>query len=139
MKHLVALSVFVVLLCPLTAVAGHSNAKLSTPEETLSTYINALREGNLKKVLQCYYSDDKDFRFHLPAPIKIKKYLITRRKIYTEKMARVYKPIPKAKAGDVEFHVKEFLEGKDEMFTYLLRQMGKKWRIISHTGWNQPD
>jgi hypothetical protein len=75
----------------------------------------------------------------LPRPIRIEKYQIIRKKIYTEKTARAYKPIPKAKAGDVELDVKEFLEGKEQMFTYLLRKFDKEWRIISHTGWNQPD
>ena len=139
MKYLLALSVLVLLLYPLTGVAEPSEVKLLTPEETLSTYINALREGNLNKVLQCYYSEDRDFRFYLPGPIKIEKYVIIRKKIHTEKMARGYKPIPTAKAGDVEFEVIEFLQGKDEMFTYLLRKIGKEWRIISHSGWNQPD
>ena len=139
MKYLMVLSVLVLLLHSLTGVAEPSEAKLSTPEETLSTYINALREGNLNKVLQCYYSEDKNFKFHLPRPIMIEKYQIIRKKIYTEKTARAYKPIPKAKAGDVELDVKEFLEGKEQMFTYLLRKFDKEWRIISHTGWNQPD
>lgn len=139
MKWLVALSVFVMLLCYLTAFTEPLNVKLSTPEETLNTYINALREGNLEKVLQCYYSEDKDFKFHLLGPTRIEKYLIIRKKIYTEKMAKEYKPIPKAEAGDAEFDVKEFFEGKDEKFTYLLRQIGKEWRIISHTHWGWPD
>lgn len=118
---------------------GCSKGQLSSPEETLDIYIDALREGNLDKVLECYYSDREDFKFHLPESIKIMKYEIVKKKIYTKQMAEGYKAIPKAKAGDVEFDVREYFNGREEMFTYLLRQINQKWRIISHNSLSQPD
>jgi hypothetical protein len=54
-------------------------------------------------------------------------------------MADRYKAIPKAKTGDVEFDVREYIDGREEMFTYLFRQINHEWRIISHSSWSQPD
>jgi len=118
---------------------GVPDVKKSTPEKTLNKYIDALREGNLDKVLESYYSDRADFKFRLPGPINIEKYEIVKKKIYTAQMAESYKAIPRAKAGDVEFDVKEYIDGREEIFTYLLRQINQEWRIISHSSWNQPD
>ena len=134
----------VLIVCLLTLKAevfanGFSEAKLSTPEETLSTYIDALREGNLEKVLKCYYSERSDFKFHLPALIKIGKYEIVKKKIYTDQMVERYKAIPIAKVGDVELDVREYINGREEMFTYLFRQISQEWRMISHSSWDQPD
>jgi hypothetical protein len=124
---------------PFVAYGGTPDESKASPENTLKTYISGLREGNLETVLRCYYSESNNFRFHLSRPIRIDNYTVTKKTIYTDKMARKYKPIPKAKAGDVELEVRESVEGREEMFTYLFREIDGEWRIISHAGWNQPD
>jgi len=43
----------------------------------------------------------------------------------------------KAKVGDTELNAREYLGGKEEVFTYLFRQINKEWRIISHSGCSQ--
>lgn len=79
MKYLSVLSILAVVLCIPSAHAQSSDTKLSTPEDTLNKYVEALKEGNLEKVLKCYYSDRSYFKFRLPAPIKIKKYIIEKK------------------------------------------------------------
>jgi hypothetical protein len=111
---------------------------LSNPENTLAMYLKGLREGSIETVLKCYYSERKDFKLHLPHPIKIDKYIVTKRTVYTDKMAEKYEAVPKAEAGDVELEVRECIEGKDQMFTYLFRKVDGGWRIISHGAWDQP-
>jgi hypothetical protein len=123
-------------LCCLSSNAWGDEVKLSTPEETLDTYINALREGDLKKVSTAYYLI---VDFHLPSHLKIGKYQIIQKKIFDTEDAGKYEPIPKAKTGDVEFIVIEEINGKNEKYTYLLRCFDKEWKIISHSSWSQPD
>jgi hypothetical protein len=139
MKRAVILIILPLLMLPLTAHGGTPDERLSTPEKTLETYIGALREGNPGIVHRCYYSVNRDFRFHLPHPIRIDGYTVTKKTIYTDKIAKKYESIPRAEVGDVELEVRESIEGQEEMFTYLLRRIDREWRIISHAGWNQPD
>jgi len=136
---LFAFSAILIILNLDVSSNGIPEAKTSTPEETLNTYIDAIREGNLDKVLESYYSDRADFKFHLPGPINIEKHEIVKKKIYSAQMAKRYVAIPVAQAGDVELDVKEYIDGREEIFTYLLRQINQEWKIISHSGWDQPD
>ncbi|MCE5312368.1 MAG: hypothetical protein LLF86_04365 [Nitrospiraceae bacterium] len=122
-----------------SAANDSSNVTLSTPEATLGMYIDAVRKGDEDKVLEYYYSDQKDFRISLPYPIDITKYKIVKKKIYTKQMADKYIAIPKAKIGDVEFYVREYINGRKWRYVYLLRQINNEWRIISHNNLDDLD
>lgn len=135
----VIIGIFSIIIISEVFAFNNSNGTLSNPEETLNIYIDALREGNIDKILECYYSDRGNFKFHLTGPMQIRKYEIVKKKIYTDQMADEYRAIPKARAGDIEFDVKEYFDDREEMFTYLFRQINQEWRIISHTSWSQPD
>jgi hypothetical protein len=131
MKQSTIVIVLTLLMFALIACGGIRDKTLSSPEKTLDTYIRGLREGNLETVLRCYYSESEDFNFYLHHPIRIDNYTVTKKTIYTDKMASEYTFVPRAKAGDVELEVKESVEAQEDTFTYLFRQIHGEWRIIS--------
>ena len=44
---------------------------------------------------------------------------------------------PKSNVGDIEFHVREIMNGKEFMYSYWLRKIDKKWKIYSHSSWDK--
>jgi len=112
----------------------------STPENTLDTYIAALRAANQPAVAQCFYPVANDF--YLPKPVDITSYAVTKKIIYGEKEVNRWNGIgikPPTKIGDVELQVKELFHDKNEMFSYVMRKISGEWKIISHSAWRSPD
>ena len=111
-----------------------------TPENTLDTYISALRAGNQPAVAQCFYPVANDF--YLPKPIDIASYTVTRKIVYGKKEVDRWNRVgikPPTEIGDVELQVKELFHGKSEMFSYVMRKITGEWKIISHWAWRSPD
>jgi hypothetical protein len=109
---------------------------------TLETYITGLKTGNDSLVLGVYYFGDRRSGFHLPRPIPIESYRITKEVVYDTAQARHHNVggvVPPAQAGDVELNVEERIQGNAEMYSYWLRLIDGKWRIYAHTAWNTPD
>jgi hypothetical protein len=112
----------------------------STPENTLDTYISALRAGNQPAVAQCFYPVANDF--YLPNPLDITSYSVTKKIVYGKKEVDRWNRIgikPPTQIGDVELQVNEILHGKNEMFSYVMRKISGEWKIISHSAWRSPD
>lgn len=40
--------------------------------------------------------------------------------------------------GDIDLQVEQAEYGKKWMYSYLLRYVNGKWKIISHNAWDQP-
>lgn len=110
-----------------------------SPEATLATYINALKAGNKSQVLDCFYPKLVDF--YLPGPVRIESYEILKKTVYSKKEADNWNSkgiIPPAMIGDIDLQVEQAEYGKKWMFSYLLRNVNGKWKIISHAAWDQP-
>ncbi len=108
---------------------------LSSPEATLAGYIASLQHGNVKGVLDRY---DGIKEFHLPRPIPIDKYQIVKKITYGRKEVTTWndKGIRPASAiGDVELQVNEWINGKEQLFSYNFRSFNGSWKMISHSAW----
>jgi hypothetical protein len=111
----------------------------SKPENTLDTYINALRAGNKSQVLDCFHPKLKDL--YLPGSSKIASYKIVKVIVYTKKEADDWNSkgiIPPAMVGDIDLQVEQSEYGKKAMYSYLMRNVNGEWKIVSHSAWDQP-
>lgn len=108
---------------------------LSSPEATLAGYIESLRQGNVKGVLDRY---DGIKEFQLSRPIPIDKYQIVKKITYGKKEVTSWndKGIrPAAAIGDVELQVNEWINGKEQLYSYNFRLFNRSWKMISHSAW----
>ena len=112
---------------------------LSTPENTLKSYIESKKMGDVSCLLKTYYNTDS---FYLSGPQPIKSYKIIKKTVYTKKEADEWNRIgiiPAAKIGDVDFDVEETsFPNIIETYGYLLRKFGNEWKIIAHSQWGAP-
>jgi len=111
----------------------------SSPEATLATYINALKSGDKSQVLGCFHPKLGDF--YLPGPAQIESYKIVKVIVYKQKETDDWNSkgiVPPAMIGDIDFQVEQTAYGKKQMYSYLMRNVNRKWKIISHAAWDQP-
>ncbi len=131
------------MLFPVAACAQQGpRSAPDSPRAALDTYMTGMKQGNLSLVLSVYYSDRPDFSFHLPGPIPVDSYKVTKELVFDTTDARRHNErgvVPPARAGDVQLDVEERTAGQAEMYTYWLRLIDGKWRIYAHTAWNAPD
>ncbi len=126
--------IFVFSASPLLA------SNYQTPENTLDTYISALRAGNQPAVAQCFYPVAN--HFYLPKPLDITSYSVTKKIVYGKHEVDRWNNIsikPPTPIGDVELQVREIFHDKKEMFSYVMRKIGGEWKIIAHSAWRSPD
>jgi hypothetical protein len=122
----------------LLSVSQAFGADFSTPENTLAEYIAGVRNGDRAAVAKCFDPPATDF--YLPRPLAIETYSIVKRITYGKAEVKKWNSrgvIPSVKIGDVELQVKENVEKKELMFSYVLRRIGSDWKIISHSVWGE--
>ena len=107
---------------------------LTTPENTLAGYIEALRSGDSEGVQQHYLGGG----FKLKRSIPIQSYEIEEKKVYGQREVNAWVALPAAKIGDVELTVHQNEPNRSDTYTYLLRNQNGEWKIFSHARWDQP-
>ncbi len=131
------------LLVPvLTRPSLAAQTGLDSPEVALKTYIEGLRRGDLSTVRRAYNLAVAGSDFHLPAPLPIDSYRVTKRLVLDSAAVRRSTEtgvVPPARVGDVELQVEEVIQGQREMFSYWLRLFDGQWRIYAHAAWGGPD
>ena len=131
--RIIRVGAIVALLFGPTAVAVL--ADLSTPEATLDGYIDSLKNGDASGVLKRYHGINE---FTLPRPIPIQEYSIEQKITFTALEVAEWNGkgiVPRAQIGDIEFHVKELIDGMEQMYSYALRNYEGVWQIYSHYAW----
>jgi hypothetical protein len=120
----------------IAAESGSDNKQsaptLATPLDALDFYIESLRQGEVEGVLKVMTSET----FQLPGPLEINSFKVLRYETLTAATAAERRFIPQPQAGDVELDVMQYEYGQEQMYTYNLRQIDKKWRIYAHSAWN---
>jgi hypothetical protein len=119
-------------------VSAKEQLDLSSPEATLAGYIESLRQGDVEGVLARYHGT-KDF--YLPGPLTIEDYEIVTKITFGKKEVQEWngqKIIPAAKVGDVQLDVKQLRGDDSQMYSYFLREITGKWKLIAHYGWDAP-
>lgn len=113
---------------------------LSSPENTIQSYIQGLMLGDRVGALQCYNRKD----FVLSQPIPIKSFQIVKRTVFTSDQAAEWNARgtdPLVNAGDAVLYVKQvYLAGPDPyqdeqtgVFIYYLRPgTDGRWTIFTH-------
>ncbi|HMG59576.1 MAG TPA: hypothetical protein VK583_07605 [Burkholderiales bacterium] len=127
-------TVFLVLLS--VATSANAGDDYSSPESTLALYIDALRSGDVARVLATF--DDPTGGFNLPKPLPISSYRITKRIVYGPEKVRKYNYpgiIVPARVGDIELQVLEILDGHKDMFSYNFRRIDGRWKMYSGSMW----
>ena len=117
------------------AAAGRT-VQAGTPEETLQSYINGVRHGDLAQVEACF--EPRAESFYLPAPIPVSTYTIRERITYGSAKVHDWNSkgiVPAARIGDVELQVEETIRGAPQMYSYLFRKFDDSWKIIAHAAW----
>ena len=126
MRHLAR--TLLLLLC-LTSCTTNSDRG---PEETLRLYIESLRQGDLDGVRRAYFDAEN---FSLPGPLPIDSFHVTREQVLDERAASERPFTPSPQAGDVELDVRQYEQGREQMYTYNLRRIEGRWWIYSHSAW----
>lgn len=129
-------SIVTIAVLTIMAQAGQSTASFATPEGTLKTYIDALRDGNHPLIVECF--EPPAYNFWLEKPVPITRYSILKCITYGPKEVAEWNGMgimPPAQEGDVELEVERIEYGKCQMYSYNLRLYGKMWKIISHCAW----
>jgi len=109
---------------------------LSTPENTLGSYIESQKRGDLVSLKKTH--ELRGQNYYLPGPILIKSYKILKKTIFTNKEVDKWNGaeiIPRAEIGDVQLDVKEFFAEGSQMYSYNMRKFENEWKIISHSAW----
>jgi len=122
-----------------SADTQQADARFSTPEKPLAFYISALRLGDKVGVAACFEPPATDF--YLPAPLIVDRWVVKKRTAYGRKEVSRWNSkgiILPAVEGDVELQVEESTYGKTLMLSYNVRLAGGTWRIVAHSGGDQP-
>ena len=139
---LLLLSVFAGLL----ASTAHAEAcNQESPEGVLRCYFAALEQGDAEAVLKVYWDTSK---FYLPHPIKLNSFKVIEKKTIEQDLNVCEGVHPEscketplwAQADTIQFDVLEESEsGESAMYSYWVRQIGGKWFLVGHSGWNAPE
>ncbi len=127
------------MLLSLIFVASFSvAAEYSTPEATISTYIDAVRKGDPVAVYDCFVA--KEYGYALQQAINIAGFEIKKNTVYgANEVVQWGDVVPAAKWGDVDLEVEEILDGKSVMYSYLLREIRSEWKIVTFSAWLSDD
>jgi len=110
---------------------------LSSPEATISGYIECLKKGDLSGIKARYYPET--IQYTLRGPSVIREYDITNKRTFTQKEVDNWNKVasrPRAQVGDVQMEVREIIQDSTWMFSYVLRNINDGWKLISHSGWS---
>lgn len=128
---------FIGLMCILmTARTVFAAVDLSSPEATVSGYIECLKTGDLAGIKARYYPETIEYT--LRGRSAIEEHVIAKKVVFTEKEVDSWnrsRSRTQAKSGDVLLEVRETIRGTAWLFSYVLRSFDGNWKLISHSGW----
>ena len=106
----------------------------TTPEAALGSYMAALERGDAQVVRSCFHPPADGFR--MPDPPLTVRWEIRGSVVFGLEEVKRWREVgirPQAQDGDVELTVWEQMEGKEFLFSYVLRPVADEWKIIAHS------
>lgn len=105
---------------------------LSSPEATLSGYIDSLVTGRGTGVLERYLGGG----FYVRKPTPIQAYDIINKTVIDENAVEASQAPLDAELGDIELQVEQIKEESKYTMSYWLRNVSGAWKIYAHTRWD---
>ena len=126
-------AIVMILTVVLLPTKAFGDARFTSPERTLTTYIDGLRRGDIKAVAECF--EPEAHSFYLPGPLPIARFRVVKRIILNENETDLgYGFTSLQRKGDVRLHVQKVLDGQPIMFYYTFRRVRGDWKIVAHAG-----